>query len=169
MIDTVTLDDGDPSQLQWIESTLQQSVSESVEWVIVVGHYPVWSVAEHGSTPSLQKYLKPLLDQYQVGAYICGHDHDLQYLDIADSQVGFFHSGAGHTAEFNQDNMDKVPAGALKFFFPPNDHSDEDSGLITVSVSLTAVQVDYLDTQNNLLFSVQRPNPRPHSARQSIQ
>jgi len=37
--------------------------------------------------------VKPLLDRYQVDAYLCGHDHTLQVLQSAG--VHYFVSGAG--------------------------------------------------------------------------
>jgi len=44
-------------------------------WLMVAGHYPIFSVGEHGDTEELVEYLNPLLDQYKVHAYVCGHDH----------------------------------------------------------------------------------------------
>ncbi len=54
----------------------------------------VWSVAEHGPTKELVKDLKPMLEQYGVTAYFCGHDHNMQH--IRDSGVEYFVVGAGH-------------------------------------------------------------------------
>jgi tartrate-resistant acid phosphatase type 5 len=47
----------------WIQNTLAQSTAD---WIIVSGHYPVWSVAEHGPTDLLVKRLRPLLIKYNV-------------------------------------------------------------------------------------------------------
>jgi len=142
-----------------IEAQLQQSVQNKVDWVIVAGHFPVWSVAEHGSNAALQKKLKPLLNKYQVGAYFCGHDHDLQYIET-DESVGYFVTGSGHTAEYNQDHIDSVPDGALKFFWPYNDNPPVQSGYVTVRVWADQMQVDYLNSLGSKLYSVTWPNPR---------
>src|ERR1700733_10228806 len=50
----------------------------SAPYLIVSGHFPVYSVAEHGPTKCLVDRLRPLLHQYQATAYLCGHDHNLQ-------------------------------------------------------------------------------------------
>jgi len=76
-------------QLEWFEATLKASTAE---WLIVVGHYPVFSGGEHGNTPELQEQVKPLLEKYKVNAYLCGHDHTLQVLQS--NGVHYFVSGA---------------------------------------------------------------------------
>ena len=62
-------------QLKWIEKSLAASTAD---YIIVGGHYPVWSIGNHGPTSQLIEQLKPLLEKYNVNAYICGHDHNMQ-------------------------------------------------------------------------------------------
>ena len=63
------------SQWSWIEDELKNSRDQ---YLIVGGHFPVWSVAEHGPTKCLVERLKPLLEKYEANTYLCGHDHNLQ-------------------------------------------------------------------------------------------
>lgn len=60
----------------WLEGELESS--QSFDYIIVAGHFPVWSVAEHGPTQCLVERLKPLMEHFTVSAYINGHDHNLQ-------------------------------------------------------------------------------------------
>jgi tartrate-resistant acid phosphatase type 5 len=48
------------------------------DYLLVAGHYPVYSVAEHGPTKQLVSRLMPLLHTYHANAYFSGHDHNLQ-------------------------------------------------------------------------------------------
>ena len=55
-----------------IEETLRAISTSRIPYVIVAGHFPVWSVAEHGPTQCLVDQLRPLLHKYKVTAYFAG-------------------------------------------------------------------------------------------------
>ncbi|CAF0752071.1 unnamed protein product [Adineta ricciae] len=101
---------------QWIEGQLRQSTAP---YLIVSGHFPVYSVAEHGPTKCLVDRLRPLLHQYKATTYICGHDHNLQHLaeDSDGSHMDYFVVGAGNIVENSQKHAAAVPAGSLKYFW----------------------------------------------------
>jgi len=87
-----TTGSGDDTQLQWISTVLGNSTAD---WNIVMGHFPVHSctTGEHGDTPSLIKYLQPILEEHKADAYFSGHDHILQHIAI--NGVNYIGSGAG--------------------------------------------------------------------------
>ncbi|XP_053572015.1 tartrate-resistant acid phosphatase type 5 [Bombina bombina] len=99
-------------QLDWLTEKLQ---SAKEEYVLVAGHYPVWSVAEHGPTDCLVDYVQPLLKKYRVTAYLCGHDHNLQYLQDKDG-IGYILSGGGNFMENSMKHEFSVPQGYLRYF-----------------------------------------------------
>jgi tartrate-resistant acid phosphatase type 5 len=99
----------------WINATLKSSTAD---WLIVLGHYPVWSIAEHGSTTCLVESLKPVLQQFKVSMYINGHDHNLQFLDDGTS-IAYIDCGAGHESDTSQQHNGTVPEGSSKFFAAP--------------------------------------------------
>lgn len=63
------------NQLAHIDAMLATAVRNNPTWLLVAGHYPVFSMGEHGDTSELKTYLLPLLQKYKVHAYFCGHDH----------------------------------------------------------------------------------------------
>ncbi|UJR16222.1 hypothetical protein I4U23_003132 [Adineta vaga] len=101
---------------QWIEEQLRQSTAP---YLIVSGHYPIYSVAEHGPTQCLVDRLRPLLHQYQATTYLCGHDHNLQHLvdDMDESHLNYFVVGAANFISNNHDHTKDVPVDSLKFFW----------------------------------------------------
>ena len=54
----------------------------------------MWSVAEHGPTKELVEQLLPMLEKYNVTAYFCGHEHNMQHINS--SHVQYYVTGAGH-------------------------------------------------------------------------
>ena len=77
--------------LDWLEDTLKQSTAE---WIVVFGHYPVYSGGVYGIMPEMQP-INDVMMKYQVDCYICGHDHSLQHLYCDESKINYFISGAG--------------------------------------------------------------------------
>jgi tartrate-resistant acid phosphatase type 5 len=77
-------------QLAWLEAELKASTS--FDWLIVTGHYPLFSEGD-GDDTTMQGVLQNLLEQYQVDAYISGHDHTMQHL--TQNNVQYYISGTG--------------------------------------------------------------------------
>jgi hypothetical protein len=65
-------------QLVWLESELKGGVE--FDWLIVIGHYPLYSAGANGDQKVMKTALKDLFEKHQVDAYISGHDHNLQHL-----------------------------------------------------------------------------------------
>ncbi|KAF3687253.1 Tartrate-resistant acid phosphatase type 5 [Channa argus] len=98
-------------QLTWLEERLALS---KADFLLVAGHYPVWSVSKHGPTQCLLQKLHPLLNKYKATAYLCGHDHNLQYIE--ESDIGYVVSGAGNFLDPDTHHWKHVPKGSVKFF-----------------------------------------------------
>jgi tartrate-resistant acid phosphatase type 5 len=83
-------------QRKWIEKTLGEAPAY-VKWKFVVGHHPLWTGGGRMKAPEsveMKKLLRPIFEKYHVNAYICGHDHNLQYIK-PDGFTHYFVSGAG--------------------------------------------------------------------------
>jgi hypothetical protein len=64
-------------------------------FTIVLGHHPLYSNGSHGDTPALIEQWGDLLEQHRVHMYLCGHDHDLQHLELDGKFTSFVLSGGG--------------------------------------------------------------------------
>lgn len=82
----------DGTQVAWLKGHLSR---DPEEWKIVYGHHPMFSSGEHGSTPVLQSRLKPLLEQYHVDLYLCGHDHDYERFKPVNGVLYIVSGGGG--------------------------------------------------------------------------
>ncbi|KAJ8040893.1 Tartrate-resistant acid phosphatase type 5 [Holothuria leucospilota] len=102
-------------QLGWLESELASASSET--YVIVAGHYPVWSIGSHGPTDCLVEQVKTLLEAYNVTAFFGAHDHCLQHIHEDNSRVEYFVSGGGHLLDPSNSFIDAVPENWQKFHF----------------------------------------------------
>jgi tartrate-resistant acid phosphatase type 5 len=103
------------SYFDWLENELIEA--EDYPYVIVAGHFPVWSIAEHGPTQCLVDRLRPLLHKYRVSAYMCGHDHNLQHIsdNYLNHTVEYLLSGASNFVDNSTENINSIPEGSLKF------------------------------------------------------
>lgn len=80
------------AQMTWLEKELQ---SKRAPFTIVCGHHPVYSNGPHNDTKELVAELAPLLQKHGVHIYLCGHDHDLQHLELENQKTSFVVSGGG--------------------------------------------------------------------------
>lgn len=79
-------------QLEWIERHLQQAQTDEPSWLIVAGHYPIYSIGSHSDNAELVANLQPLLEKYHVDAYFSGHDHISEHLEY--NGIAYFVAGA---------------------------------------------------------------------------
>lgn len=141
------------SQLSWLK---KQLAAAKEDYILVAGHYPIWSIAEHGPTRCLVKHLRPLLATYGVTAYLCGHDHNLQYLQD-ENGVGYVLSGAGNFMDPSVRHQRKVPNNYLRFHY-----GSEDSlgGFTYVEISPKEMTITYVEAAGKSLFKTSLPRRR---------
>ena len=145
------------AQLAWIEATLKASTAD---FLVVAGHYPVYSICEHGPTPYLQEHLKPLLQQYKVTAYMNGHDHCAEHIAVpGDSAHVDYHTiGSAHENSDNtkHESSKYTPKHALKW------HTGKgDGGFATVAASKAGgFVVAHYDGDGKLLYTAPARQPR---------
>jgi len=132
-------------QLKWIEKSLAASTAD---YIIVGGHYPVWSIGNHGPTSQLIEQLKPLLEKYNVNAYICGHDHNMQVIQENNSTVQYLVIGNANFMDGRTTHASKVPTGSSKFFY-------YEGGYARASVTNEQMTVLFYGADEKLLYQIE--------------
>ena len=86
-------EDEEKAQDAWLKAELAKP--RTAPFLFVTGHHPFYTNGPHGDTkPLLEKWGK-LLQENGVHLYLCGHDHDLQHLELEGLKTSFVVSGAG--------------------------------------------------------------------------
>lgn len=130
-------------QAAWLEAQLKNS---KARWKFVFAHHPLYSDGAHGHSSEIKimrERLSTLLEKYNVDAYLCGHDHDLQRIEIPEAKTLFLVSGAGgklRPREFN----DYQPFYASK------------AGFLSLKISPTQLKGEFLDDSGKVLDAFTR-------------
>ena len=103
------------AQWAWLKDELAKP---RAPFTIVAGHHPVYSNGQHGDTKELVKTLAPMLQDSGVHLYLCGHDHDLQHLELEGLKTSFVLSGGGGARVRELKNTTrKMPFGTAVYGF----------------------------------------------------
>ena len=142
---------------RWVEAALAGS---DADYLIVSGHYPVWSPSSHGPTRCLVRRLQPLLTAAKASVYFSGHDHCLFHVG-ARGGTQFHGVGAGFTASHSTKNRNRIPPDQpLKFHWggsmkrPFNALS---GGFVGASVRADALTITHYDSLGTVLSSSRVP------------
>lgn len=128
------------AQLAWLKAELAKP---HAPFLITLGHHPIYSNGQHGDTAALVETWEPLFRQHKVHLYLCGHDHDLQHIEIADHPTSFVVSGGGgaKVRELKQDPKKRGPYGRDIY------------GFSHLEVSATALTLRHIDPDGRTLHA----------------
>jgi predicted phosphodiesterase len=112
----------DPTQLQWVESTLRDAKEG---WKICYFHHPLYSdAARHGASVDLRVLLEPLFVKYGVNVVFSGHDHVYERIK---PQQGIYYFVSGSAGQLRKGNMRPDADTAASF--------DQDQSFMLVEVA----------------------------------
>lgn len=96
------------TQLEWLKKELAKP---RAPFTVVVGHHPLYSNGIHGDSKPLIAQWGELFQKHQVHAYLCGHDHDMQHLELEGKFTSFILSGGGGARVRKLRNNREMPFG----------------------------------------------------------
>jgi tartrate-resistant acid phosphatase type 5 len=128
------------AQLTWLRAELAKPLT--TPFLMVLGHHPTFSDGAQGDNATLISDWDGLFRQYNVHAYMAGHDHDLQHIEFAGHPTSFVYTGTGG-------------AELQPLQFPPSYPAflAETYGFIHMQVSPTLLTFRYLDSTGALLHA----------------
>jgi tartrate-resistant acid phosphatase type 5 len=127
----------------WLEKTLGNAPA-NIKWKFVFGHHPVYTGGGRMNaveTGEMRKLFKPIFEKYHVNAYICGHDHNLQYIKPPGFTY-YFVSGAG--SELSKTVIH--PEGGI--------FARAENGFMDFSVSNNQMLISVINYKGEKLYSV---------------
>lgn len=93
------------AQLEWLKAELAKP---RAAFTLVMAHHPLYSNGDHGDTKAIIAQWEPLLQKHQVHAYLCGHDHDLQHLEMEGKFTSHILSGGGGARTRKLEHADRT-------------------------------------------------------------
>jgi hypothetical protein len=125
----------------WLDAELAKP---RANWTLCCAHHPLFSNGGHGDNGVLQNDWGRLFVKYNVDFYICGHDHDLQHLQIPNWFTSFLLVGGGGADLKLMRHDDRGPLSRLTHGF----------GNLTFTGDL--VTVKYINADGKLLHQFTR-------------
>lgn len=125
----------------WLETELAKPHGV---WTMCCAHHPLFSNGGHGDNAVLQNEWGKLFVKYNIDFYVCGHDHDLQHLQIPDWFTSFVLVGGGGAGVKLMRHDDRGPLSRLTHGFAHFDFTPE------------AVTVKYINEQGKVLHEFKR-------------
>ncbi len=130
------------AQRKWLVKTLAEAPAY-IKWKFVFGHHPLWTGGGRMNAPEsaeMKKLLRPVFEKYHVNAYICGHEHNLQYIR-PEGFTSYFVSGAG-----SETTPVIVHPDGGKF-------AKSENGFMNFTIQPDQMQVDVIGYKGESLFS----------------
>lgn len=129
-------------QLEWLKKELEQP--RKATWIVAIAHHPLYSNGRHGDIGVLQREFGPLFEKHGVDLYICGHDHDLQHLEIPGVRTSLMLVGGGGASTRPMQNDSRGP------------FSRSIQGFADLNFSPERVVVRFVGTDGSVLHSFER-------------
>ena len=130
-------------QLRWLDKEL---ASASEQWVVVVGHHPVFAHTskDESERTDLQQRLLPILNRHKVDMYICGHIHNFQHIRQEGSEIDFIVNSA---ASLSRPKVSKIEGTVFV---------SGEAGFSVLRCEKESLRLDMINGEGKQIYSVCR-------------
>lgn len=103
----------------------------------------------HGPRPFLNIDIRPLLNQYNVDLYICGHDHNLQHIHkVSEHMHHIVAGGGGFVTASNSLHSVLSPREYMGIKF-----AESTFGFVAAVASSDAIVLEFIDYWGNIIYN----------------
>lgn len=152
------------AHLQWIDDTLAEQ-SKIATWVLVAGHYPIYSVGVNGDNSILLEELYPILVKHKIHAYIAGHDHTNQFIPMND---GITHIVSAQGAGRGPFGPEGVKYYGISESTPYIKHYSAECGFAYVKMNDEFMNVTFVNVNGKVTYTGVLSNPHTEEYRQNL-
>lgn len=119
---------------EWLINTLKESTAD---WLIIFGHYNLYSGSSHQNNYEMINLLKALFIEYNIDLYICGHCHCFEH--IVDENIHYIVSGSGSKSD-NVSNLDNTL------------FCSSSNGFTKYHIKNNKMFIDFIDSNSNVIY-----------------
>ena len=130
-------------QLEGLLDIFQATLRNPPTWLLVMGHYQMFSHGSKGDNAELLTYLLPLLSHYGVHAYFCGHDHINEHLQH--NGIEYFIAGASTMTSTLSSSPSSL--ATLKWV------GESFAAFARVTATAQQLTVDYINSTGTIVYS----------------
>jgi hypothetical protein len=132
------------TQLKALMGMFQKTLqSPRPTWLLVMGHYQMFSYGEKGDNSELFSYLQPFLSHYGVHAYFCGHDHMNEHLQYGNTE--YYVAGASTMIDYLEDGV----SSAADLVWVGEGYA----AFVRASATPSALKVEYVNTNGTIVYA----------------
>lgn len=153
----ISVEEQGSRQQQQIECLESYLAGSNAHYLLVAGHYPIFSTGKNGpgDMVSMKEVLLPYLLKYDVDAYLCGHDHFMEHLTYkygGGKEMDFVISGAAGKPD-NQLYSGAYCNATMHF-------AAATGGFSFAQVTSTEMQLKFVDYNGQELYTMYRRQSR---------
>jgi acid phosphatase len=123
-------------QRKWLDEALGKS---NARWKIVFGHHMLYSNGIYGNLKRIRDTFEDVLVRHKVAAYLCGHDHDIQFLRPVNG-VSYIVSGGGGGHRDTSWGENTIYAAT-------------NMGYVWMAATKDAIHLQFLDADGNVKYA----------------